>query len=117
MTAPANANGARRRALRKRVLAAETHCHICGKIVDKTLGMILGQHGPRCSNADCAGCVPHPGRAEVDEIDPRSNGGSPYKRSNTALVHRLCNQQKGDKIGWTPNQPTPTAKPRTSRIW
>nr|WP_175558405.1 hypothetical protein [Tessaracoccus bendigoensis] len=32
-----NANGARRRAIRARVLAEETHCIICGRWVDKEL--------------------------------------------------------------------------------
>ena len=96
MTAPANANGHRRRQLRARVLAEETHCALCGEHVDKTLGFIPGQHGPRCKG-NCTGCIPHPRRAEVDEDLPRSRGGSPLSRANTALMHRECNRWKGTK--------------------
>lgn len=93
---PRYANGHRRRQLRARVLASETQCALCGKTVDKTLGMQPGVHGPRCTTQACPGCVPHPMRAEVDEIVPVSQGGSPYERSNTQLAHRICNQRKGN---------------------
>ena len=93
-TPPANANGHRRRQLRARVLAEETHCALCGTRVDKTLGMQRGIHGPRCPG-DCTGCVPDPQRAEVDEDLPRSRGGSPYERTNCRLMHRACNNAKG----------------------
>lgn len=94
-TAPANANGHRRRQLRKRVLAEETHCALCGEWVDKTLGYLPDQHGPNCPG-DCAGCIPHPKRAEVDEDLPRSRGGSPLERTNTHLLCRTCNQFKSN---------------------
>lgn len=96
---PRNANGHRRRELRKRVLAEETHCGLCGGGVDKTLTMMRGQHGPRCSNRECAGCVPHPMRAEVDEIVPVSLGGNPLDRSNVRLAHRECNRRRGNGMG------------------
>lgn len=80
-------NGHRRNELRARVLAEETHCHLCRGWVDKTLGMVPGRHGPRCKG-DCAGCIPHDMRAEVDEIIPVSRGGDPYARTNTRLAHR-----------------------------
>lgn len=92
---PANANGHRRRQLRARVLAEETHCALGGELVDKTLGMLPGQHGPKCRGGNCAGCIPHPYRAEVDEDLPRSRGGSPYERSNTHLMCRYHNRLKG----------------------
>lgn len=92
---PANANGHRRRQLRARVLAEETHCALCGEWVDKTLGMMPGQHGPRCKGNNCAGCIPHPYRGEVDEDIPRARGGSPYHRANCYLMHRTCNRLKG----------------------
>ena len=96
MTTPAaNANGHRRRQLRKRVLAEETHCAIGGELVDKTLTILRGAHGPRCKGNNCPGCIPHPQRAEVDEDTPRSRGGSPYDRANTRLVCREHNQIKG----------------------
>lgn len=94
---PANANGHRRRQLRAQVLAEETHCALCGKLVDKNLGFLDGQHSPRCTRTDCGGCIPHPDRAEVDEIIPRSRGGNPLDRANTTLVCRRCNQIKGDR--------------------
>lgn len=36
--------------------------------------------------------------AEVDEIIPVSKGGSPFDRNNVQLVHRICNQRKGNKL-------------------
>jgi 5-methylcytosine-specific restriction endonuclease McrA len=95
-TGPANANGHRRRQLRTRVLAEETHCALCGHPVNKTLGMTPGAHGPRCPG-QCTGCVPDPQRAEVDEDIPRSRGGSPYDRNNCHLFHRECNRWKGTR--------------------
>lgn len=92
---PRNANGHKRRTLRARVLAEETHCGICGHRVDKSLTTSPGEHGPRCGG-NCAGCVPHPLRAEVDEILPVSRGGSPIARDNVRLTHRICNQRRGD---------------------
>lgn len=89
-----NANGHRRRQLRARVLAEETHCALCGERVDKTLSMTPGKHGGRCAGGPCTGCIPHPRRAEVDEDLPRVRGGSPYDRSNCRLMHRECNRWK-----------------------
>lgn len=74
-----NANGARRRAIRARVLAEETHCAICGQWVDKGLK------------------TPDPMSPEVDEDVPRVRGGSQYDRANTHLTHRRCNQAKGKR--------------------
>lgn len=97
MTTPAhNANGARRRSLVRRVKAEESDCALCDQAVDKTLLFILGEHGKRCPSGDCTGCMPDPMRGEVDEDIPRARGGSPYERSNCHLMHRKCNQYKGD---------------------
>lgn len=96
-TPAANANGHRRRQLRTRVLAEETHCAICGGYVDKTLGMVRGKHGPKCAGPPCTGCVPHDMRPEVDEDLPRSRGGSPYDRANCRLMHRACNRAKSNR--------------------
>lgn len=95
-TPKANANGGRRRNLRRRVLAEESHCALCGEWVDKTLTTTPGRHGKKCPGGVCPGCVPHPKRAEVDEDLPRSRGGSPYMRSNCHVMHRSCNQFKSD---------------------
>lgn len=78
---PRVANGHRRRQLRNRVLAEEDVCGICGRPVDKDL-----PHGT-------------PGSPEVDEIVPVSRGGNPFDRSNCRLVHRLCNQRRGNGMG------------------
>lgn len=94
VTTPHNSNGHRRRQLRARVLAEETHCALCGGLVDKTLTNVQGQHGAKCSRNDCQGCVPHPMSAVVDEDVPRARGGSPYDRANCHLMHRCCNGAK-----------------------
>lgn len=91
-----NANGHRRRQVVKRVKAEEHDCALCLTPVDKTLTNIPGEHGKTCPTRDCAGCIPHPMRGEVDEDIPRSRGGSPYDRANCHLMHRKCNQYKAD---------------------
>ena len=79
VTNPRNRNGARRRQLRARVLAAYDTCAICGQPVDKTLH------------------TPHPLSAEVDEIIPVSRGGDPLAWDNVRLTHRRCNRLKSNK--------------------
>lgn len=78
-TNPRNRNGARRRQLRARVLAAYANCAICGQPVDKTLR------------------TPHPLSPEVDEITPVSRGGDPLSWDNVRLTHRRCNRLKSNK--------------------
>ena len=82
---PRTANGHRRREIRARVLAEESHCGVCGGLVDKSLSLLPD------------GSV-DPLRAEVDEIVPVSRGGSPYVRSNCQLTHRICNARKRDRV-------------------
>lgn len=77
---PRKVNGHRRRTVRARVLAEETFCHLCNGEVDKTLR------------------TPHPLSAEVDELVPVSRGGSPFDRANCRLAHRICNQQRGNRL-------------------
>lgn len=72
------ANGHRRRSIRARLLATCDVCAICGKPIDTTLK------------------TPHPMSAEVDEIVPVSRGGDPLDIRNCQLVHRICNQRKGN---------------------
>lgn len=98
VTNPRRTNGSRRDRIRKRVLAEEDNCHLCGQPVDKTLTMKWGEHGPRCDDDGCPGCVPHMMRAEVDEVIPVSRGGSPYDRDNCRLAHRACNLAKSDGL-------------------
>lgn len=121
MTIRHNANGHRRRQIVARVRAEEQICALCGKPVDKSLGMSPGKHSKRCADQMCTGCVPHPRRGEVDEDIPRSRGGSPYDRANTHLLHRECNQWKSAqtlaeaKARWA-REMTAT-KVKASAIW
>ena len=78
-TNPRYKNGARRRELRRWLLYTQDTCALCGKPIDKTLK------------------TPHPMSAEVDEIIPVSKGGDPLDKRNVQLVHRICNQRKGNK--------------------
>lgn len=97
---PRRQNGHRRTRLRQRVLAAYTHCALCGRTVDKTLP---------------AG---DPGAPEVDEIIPVSHGGDPLAWANVQLAHRICNQRKGNRVGWTADTPSSSpTPPQTSRQW
>jgi len=93
---PRRSNGSLRNKVTTRVKREEHICWLCGRAVDKTLGMTPGAHGKRCTNPECTGCVPHPMRAEVDEIKPVSKGGSPFDRANCRLSHRLCNQKRSN---------------------
>ena len=77
MTERLNANGHRRRQVRARVLAEETHCALCDQWVDKTIPQ------------------PDPMAPVVDEDIPRARGGSQYRRANCHLMHRRCNRWKG----------------------
>lgn len=83
---PRNANGHRRRELRKRILATQDRCGICGGYVDTGL-----PHGLDAS-------------PELDEIIPVSLGGSPIDPSNVQLAHRLCNSRKSNKLLITENE-------------
>ena len=87
---PRRTNGHRRDQVRRRVLAEEDTCWICGEPVDKSLPP--WQHGS----------------PEVDEVVPVSLGGDPYDRSNCRLSHRLCNVRRGNG--------TRAAKPRTAPL-
>ncbi len=65
---------------RRKILATQDTCAICGGFVDKTLKQ-YDPHSP-----------------EVDHIIPVSRGGSMTDMSNLQLVHRRCNQRKGAKL-------------------
>lgn len=77
---PRKVNSSLRATLRKRVISTYDTCAICGREVDKTLSYL------------------DPLAPEVDEIIPVSRGGSPYDWDNLQLVHRICNQRKGNKM-------------------
>ena len=108
---PRNANGYRRRQLRRRILAVENVCAICHEPVDKTLGFMPGKHSVRCAKPECTGCVPDPRRAEIDEKVPVSRGGDPLARDNCTLTHRECNRRKSNRII------LPIVEVVTSREW
>jgi 5-methylcytosine-specific restriction endonuclease McrA len=56
--------------------------------------------------------------AEVDEVIPISRGGSPIDKNNVQLVHRICNQRKGNKIISNIKHQEIKAQPLpTSRDW
>lgn len=64
---------------RKRILAMESVCAICGKPVDKTLS------------------PDNPMAPQIDHIIPISKGGHPSDIDNLHLVHACCNKAKGNK--------------------
>lgn len=65
---------------KKRILATQDYCYLCGKLVDKTLKR------------------PDPYAPEVDHIIPIAKGGHPSAIDNLALVHGICNKRKGDNL-------------------
>lgn len=77
---PRKLRRALRDTMRKRVIATYDTCALCGREVDKTLPYL------------------DPLAPEVDEIVPVSRGGSPYDWDNLQLVHRVCNQRKGNRM-------------------
>ena len=70
---------------RKRILATEDTCSICGNKVDKSLK------------------YPHPLSAVIDHIIPIAKGGHPSDIKNLALAHNQCNIKKTDKVYSTQN--------------
>jgi len=65
---------------RKKILATQTICGICGKPVDFSYR------------------TPHPLSPTIDHIIPVSKGGHPSDISNLQLAHRCCNREKSDKL-------------------
>lgn len=94
-TNPRRTNSHRRNKLRRRVLAEEHTCWLCGQDVDKTLPYL------------------DPMAPEVDEVIPVSLGGSPYDRDNCRLAHRICNVRRGNGT----RQPKTVDPLETSRAW
>ena len=97
-------NGSRRRKLRARLKAMRLPCAICGGPIDYDLP---------------AG---DPMSFEVDEIVPVSLGGSELDWTNLQPAHRVCNQRKGNKIGFTAEpcsskKGSEPPKVRASRDW
>ena len=67
-------------AARKKILATQRICGICGKPVDFSYR------------------YPHPLSPTIDHIIPVSKGGHPSDIANLQLAHRCCNREKSDKI-------------------
>lgn len=65
---------------KRKILATQTVCGICGKPVDKSLKF------------------PNPLAPTVDHIIPVARGGHPSDIDNLQLAHWTCNRQKSDKI-------------------
>ncbi|MGI6349643.1 MAG: HNH endonuclease [Eubacteriales bacterium] len=65
---------------KKRILATQDICGICGKPVDKSIK------------------VPNPMAPCVDHIIPVAKGGHPSDIDNLQLAHWSCNRQKSDKL-------------------
>lgn len=102
-TNPRYANGSRRRNLRRRLLATQTHC--------------AWEHCPWPTEPfDTTVHYLDPKAPEVDELIPISLGGDPLSRTNTRLLHRSCNQKRGNGTHTRLPAPPP-AKPTTSRPW
>ena len=100
---PRKTNGHRWRQLEARVLAEESHCALCGELVDKTLDRKT-----------------HPRAAAIDHDWPIDRGGPEYDRQNLALLHRACNRWKSTmtlaearakRDGIVAPEPTITASP------
>lgn len=94
---PRRANGSRRTALRRMILATQDHCAICGQPVDVTL--------PPGLDAS----------PEVDEIIPVSRGGDPLDPTNLQLTHRLCNRRKSNHMPGDGD--APQATDHTATVW
>ena len=62
---------------------------------------------------------------ELDEIIPVSLGGSELDPENVQPAHRICNERKGNRIGYVADAPTlsarepqvPQVKPKASQDW
>jgi 5-methylcytosine-specific restriction endonuclease McrA len=65
---------------RKRILATQSICGICGRPVDKSLR------------------YPNPMAPSIDHIIPIDRGGHPSDIDNLQLAHWTCNRQKSDKL-------------------
>ena len=65
---------------KKKILATQNVCGICGKPVDKTIP------------------YPNPMSACIDHIIPIDKGGHPSDIDNLQLAHMTCNRQKSNKL-------------------
>ena len=65
---------------KKKILATQDYCGICGKPVDKSLK------------------YPNPMSPCIDHIVPIDKGGHPSDLANLQLAHWTCNRQKSNKL-------------------
>lgn len=65
---------------RKKILASQDICAICGRPVDKRIK------------------YPEPFSPTVDHIIPVAKGGHPADINNLQLAHFICNRAKADKV-------------------
>lgn len=65
---------------RKRIIASQSVCALCGQPIDKSLK------------------YPDPMAPVVDHIIPIAKGGHPTDIGNMQLAHAWCNRQKSDKL-------------------
>ena len=68
------------KANKKKILATQSICGICGRPVNKELK------------------YPHPQSACIDHIIPIAKGGHPAAIENLQLTHLCCNLAKSDKL-------------------
>lgn len=86
---------AAREKARKRLLAmAPPTCPLCGRPIDYALDWWIDPKDGKRKR--------HPMSPEIDEIVPVSKGGSPTDLQNLRVVHRLCNQRRGNRTQATP---------------
>ena len=71
---------------KKRILASESFCGICGLPVDKSLK------------------YPDPMSPSIDHIIPIDRGGHPSDISNLQLAHWKCNRMKANKLIFPPGK-------------
>lgn len=83
---------------KKKILATQTICGICGKPVDFSYK------------------YPHPLSPCIDHIIPIAKGGHPSDIDNLQLAHWTCNRQKSDKIFNTNKNDTKQAETISNRI-
>lgn len=72
---------------RKKILALNNTCAICGKPVDKTIK------------------YPDPMSPVIDHIIPVAKNGHPSDINNLQLAHNTCNRQKSDNLYANPQEP------------
>ena len=73
---------------KKKILASQDICGICGKPVDKRLKW------------------PHPMSGVIDHIIPIDRGGHPSDLSNLQLAHMCCNRAKANNLMQSHKQAT-----------